>query len=90
MDIKEVMENEEVIEAAEEIAKASSGRFFKAAAVVGLGVLAGVIVYKYVKPAIAARKKTAGKASEAVEPPVAEKAEETDIKEESTLETTNE
>lgn len=106
MDIKEVMENEEVIEIAEEIAKKNSGRLFKTAAIVGIGALAGVIVYKRFRSAIAARKEDAQKEDtpnedalkEAAEKEAveffdaleAEMAAEKDNKEESTQETTAE
>lgn len=55
METNEIMNNEEVMETTtEEIDKASSGKEFKVAAGVGLAVLAGVVIYKYVgKPMIA-------------------------------------
>lgn len=48
MDTNEIMTNEEVIETAEEIVQNGSGKGFKVAVGIGLAVLAGVIVYKYV------------------------------------------
>ena len=54
METNEIMTNEEVIETTEEIAKAGSGKAFKVTVVLGLGVLAGVLAYKYiVKPMVA-------------------------------------
>ena len=54
MDTNEIMLNDEVMEATEEIATAGSEKGFKVVAGVGLAVIAGVIVYKYVaKPIIA-------------------------------------
>lgn len=54
METNEIMTNEEVIETTEEIAKASSGKAFKVTVGLGLGVLAGVLAYRYiVKPMIA-------------------------------------
>ena len=55
METNEIMNNEEVMETTtEEIVKSSSGKEFKVAAGVGLAVLAGVVIYKYVgKPMIA-------------------------------------
>ncbi len=52
METNEIMENEEVVETAEEIMEASSGKSLKIVAGVGAAVAVGVIVYKYVaKPA---------------------------------------
>lgn len=49
-----VLNNEEVIETTEEIANVSSGKAIKIAAGVGVTVLVGFVVYKYVgKPMIA-------------------------------------
>ncbi len=55
METNEIRNNEEVIEmAAEEVTKVGSEGMFTMAAGVGLTILAGVIVYKYVgKPMIA-------------------------------------
>lgn len=56
METNEIMNNEEVMETAtEEIVKASSGKGFEVVAgVIGLAVLAGVVIYRYVgKPMIA-------------------------------------
>ena len=54
MDTNEIMVNEEVIEATEEIATASSGNGIKMTAGIGLAVLGGVVAYKYiVKPMVA-------------------------------------
>lgn len=51
METNEIMNNEEVIEATEEIATAGSGDGLKIAAGIGLTVLVGGIAYKYiVKP----------------------------------------
>lgn len=57
MDINEIMVNEEVIETTEEIVNARSGKAFKVAAGVGLAVLTGVVVYKYVAKPILAKIK---------------------------------
>lgn len=49
METNEIMNNEEVIEtAAEEITKKRSGKGVKIAAGVGLAVLAGIVIYRYV------------------------------------------
>ncbi len=59
MEPNEIMEaQQEVIEtAAEEITRSGAGKTFKVAAGVGLTVLTGVIVYKFVvKPAVAKHK----------------------------------
>jgi len=57
METNEIMENEEVIETTEEIAKASSGKGLKIAAGVGLTVLVGGLLCKYVViPAVAKYK----------------------------------
>lgn len=49
METNEIMNNEEVMETAvEEIAKKSSGKGIKIAAGVGLAVLAGIVIYRYV------------------------------------------
>lgn len=55
METNEIMNNEEVMEATtEEVVKASSEEEFRVAACIGLVVLAGVVIYKYVgKPMIA-------------------------------------
>jgi len=54
MNTNEMMVNEEVIEATEEIATAGSGKVFGVAARVGLTVLGGFVAYKYViKPMVA-------------------------------------
>lgn len=54
MDANEIMTNEEVVLATEEIATAGSGKGFKVAAGIGLAVLAGGIAYKYIaKPLMA-------------------------------------
>lgn len=54
MEANEIMENEEVIETTEEIAKAGSGNGLKIAAGVGLTVLVGGLLCKYVViPAVA-------------------------------------
>lgn len=54
MEINEIMNNEEVMEATtEEVVKASSGKVGISAGI-GLAVLAGVVIYKYVgKPMVA-------------------------------------
>ena len=58
MNTNEIMVNEEIIEATEEIATASSGKGFKVAAGVGLTVLGGFVAYKYViKPVMATKIK---------------------------------
>lgn len=57
METNEIMENEEVIETTEEIAKAGSGKGLKIAAGVGLTVLVGGLLCKYVViPAVAKYK----------------------------------
>ena len=49
METNEIMNNEEVMEtAAEEIVKKNSGKGIKIAAGVGLAVLAGIVIYRYV------------------------------------------
>lgn len=48
METNEIMENEEVIETTEEIVKAGSGKGLKIAAGVGLAVLVGGVLCKYV------------------------------------------
>ena len=54
MDTKEMMVNDEVLEATEEIATTGSSKGLKIAGIVGLSVLGGMIIYKYVvKPTIA-------------------------------------
>ena len=54
METEKIITNEEIIETAEKITEASSGKVLGVAAGIGLATLAGVIVYKYVaKPAIA-------------------------------------
>lgn len=56
MDTNEIMNNE-VIETTEEIVKTSSGKTLKVAGGIGLAVIAGVVVYKYiVKPMVDKRK----------------------------------
>jgi len=57
METNEIMENEEVIETTEEIVKTSSGKGLKIAAGVGLTVLVGGLLCKYVViPAVAKYK----------------------------------
>lgn len=57
METNEIMENEEVIETTEEIAKAGSGKGLKIMAGVGLTVLVGGLLCKYVViPAVAKYK----------------------------------
>lgn len=57
MENNEIMVNEEVIEATEEIAVTKSHTGLKIAAGVGLGLIVGAIIYKKViKPAIAKAK----------------------------------
>ena len=57
MENNEIMKNEEVMEATEEIATADSGKGLMVVAGIGLVVLAGGIIYKYVaKPMIAKAK----------------------------------
>lgn len=54
MENNEIMVNEEVMEATEEIATAGASKGFKVAIGVGLAAVGGVIAYKYVvKPLIA-------------------------------------
>nr|DAQ19133.1 MAG TPA: Type II secretion system, protein M [Caudoviricetes sp.] len=54
MENNEIMVNEEVIEATEEIANAGVSKGFKVAVGIGLTALGGVIAYKYViKPLVA-------------------------------------
>ena len=48
MENNEIMVNEEVIEATEEIANAGVSKGFKVAVGIGLTALGGVIAYKYV------------------------------------------
>lgn len=62
METNESMNNEEVMETTtEEIVESGSGRGFEVAACVGLVVLAGVVIYKYVgKPMIAKIKARKG------------------------------
>ena len=57
METNEIMENEEVIETTEEIVKTGSGKGLKIAAGVGLTVLVGGLLCKYVViPAVAKYK----------------------------------
>ena len=58
MENNNLMVNEnEVMEATEEIAEVSSGNGFKAAAVIGLAVIGGIAAYKFiVKPLVAKAK----------------------------------
>lgn len=57
METNEIMENEEVIETTEEIAKAGSGKGLKIVAGVGLTVLVSGLLCKYVViPAVAKYK----------------------------------
>lgn len=57
METNEIMENEEVIETTEEITKAGSGKGLKIVAGVGLTVLVGGLLCKYVViPAVAKYK----------------------------------
>lgn len=54
MDTTEMMVNNEVLEATEEIATAGSGKGFKMVAGIGLAVLVGGMAYRYIaKPMIA-------------------------------------
>lgn len=54
MDTKEIMVNDEVLEATEEIATTGSSKGLKIAGIVGLSVLGGIVIYKYViKPTMA-------------------------------------
>lgn len=57
MDIKEIVNNEEVVETTEEIMTAGSGKSFQLAAGIGLVVLVGVIAYRYVAKPILAKIK---------------------------------
>lgn len=57
MDTKEIMVNDEVLEATEEIATTGSSKGLKIAGIVGLSVIGGMIIYKYVvKPTMAMAK----------------------------------
>lgn len=57
MDTKEIMVNDEVLEATEEIATTGSSKGLKIAGIVGLSVLGGMVIYKYViKPTVAKMK----------------------------------
>lgn len=61
MDAKEIMANEDVMEVTEGIVKTGTGKGFKVAASVGLAVLIGGVVYKFVvKPVIAKLKNKNG------------------------------
>ena len=54
MDTKEIMVNDEILEATEEIATTGSSKGLKIAGIVGLSVLGGMVIYKYViKPKMA-------------------------------------
>lgn len=54
MDTNKIMTDEEVIETTVEITEAGTGKSFKVAAGIGLAVITGMIVYKYVaKPLMA-------------------------------------
>ena len=54
METKEIMTNEDLIETTEEIINEGSGNGFKVAAGIGLTLLVGGVVYKYIaKPMIA-------------------------------------
>lgn len=57
MDTNEIITNDEVILAAEEIATASSGKSFNKAVGIGLAILIGVVAYKYVAKPIMAKIK---------------------------------
>ena len=67
MDTKEIMVNDEVLEATEEIATTGSSKGLKIAGIVGLSVIGGMIIYKYVvEPTmdkIRAKKEAAGKSN---------------------------
>lgn len=73
MESNEIMENEEVVEAAEEVVtKANSGKVFKMATGIGLVVLTGVIIYKYVRPVVYAKLKPVEKTAVDEKPAVIE------------------
>lgn len=58
MDANEIITKNEVVEnAVEEIANADPGKGFNAVAGFGLGILAGIIAYKYMAKPIAAKIK---------------------------------
>ncbi len=67
MENKEIMTNDEVVEATEGIAMSDSGRAIKIVAGTGLSLLAGFITYKYIVKPIAAKIK-AKKVQKATEP----------------------
>ena len=58
MESNNILTNEEVSEATEEIATCGSKKGIKIAAGIGLSVLTGVIVYKYVVKPLVAKIKT--------------------------------
>lgn len=73
MESNEIMENEEIVVAVEEAAtKANSGKVFKMAAGIGLVVLTGVIIYKYVRPVVCAKLKPVEKTAVDEKPTVIE------------------
>lgn len=57
MEANEIMKNEEIVEVAEEAVTAGSGKSFKVVAGFGLGVIAGMLAYKYVVKPVAAKIK---------------------------------
>ena len=70
MDNNEIMVNEEVMEATEEIATAGGSKGFKVAIGVGLAAVGGVIAYKYVVKPLIAKIKAKKAQSEIDEEPV--------------------
>lgn len=70
MENNEIMTNEEVMEATEEIATAGVGKGFKVAIGVGLTAVGGVIAYKYVVKPLIAKIKAKKAQSEIDEEPV--------------------
>jgi hypothetical protein len=86
MDTNVIMENEEVIEATEEIVESSTGNGLKVAAGIGLAVLLGVVAYRYgVKPLLAKIK--AGKEKKTTETEIISDKEYDDDEKESDEET---
>lgn len=77
MDVNEIVNNEEVMEATPEIVEETSGSGFKKVAGVGLTLLAGGLAYKYIAKPIAAKIK-AHKESKKIEVVATDLAEEVD------------
>jgi len=57
METMEIMTNNEVIETAEEIVNAGSGKAMKVAGVIGLATLGGIFTYKFVVKPITTKLK---------------------------------